>query len=916
MIMRFEFLFIGCILAISMHAQVRADAKDLKFKGIQLNGQSYSMTDRPLFSLILNDAYYESDNLPGQLEVKWSASGHHYSIVMTNISKDTLSLKNILPLAAQMDHVYITGLGDHPLSRTHLFVPGYNPVNVIVPDNVWNLGYASLKINDSVSMYTLTRRKSWDRAERKRFETILYPQGSVLYDYFVDTFSGVWQEGLRTCFQRQKLYDMDAFDDSMYHRTDLHWIQQSKMIHLLMAWDDRLYDRKKNKYVLNEFIAKAKLLYGGDDIIGIWPTWPALGMDQRNQWDLYRDLPGGIKGLSTLVDQAHQQKVKIFISYNPWDESTRKEDHLRGMADLVKNLDADGVILDTRGASSKELQEAVDKVKPGVIMYSEGMAVPKDMESIVAGRVHNALYYPPILNLNKLIKPDFGIFRVAEVYKEPIRREIHAALFNGYGIEFNVFRPGQPEGLDDQYRYLGKALRILREHSDNFSSPDWQPLFPSKQEGVLINFWPGITKDIYTVYNANSVGFSGVLMNMDTPVQGHFVDLWNHEEININPYQRSLSISLDPYPLKDQGTNNEGSVGVIARFDSVLKVKHIDGDHYAISSSSGSHILIWAGKPDYSKNPTRFMAGALTVNLHQLFPGWDDDFIVQSFDSLQLIDERIIKSPPASPYLISRPDRSRILGADQYMVLIPSDSFTWTTTHGDEFIPYPENGRGQHMKMKSFYMDKHPVTNAEYEVFLNQSKYKPIDKTNFLKHWVLGKIPNGLEQHPVVYVSHEDALAYCKWKGARLPTETEWQYAAQTSGLHSWPWGEDAGIRQIQSEVITETLTHTVFDTFDSTYANPGNGILDPVGKYPKGTNPFGLTDLVGSVWQMTADQYQSGSYRYLILKGGSYFKPTASWWYVQGGPQPLSWRQMWLKVSEGYERSSTVGFRCMRDMP
>ena len=103
-------------------------------------------------------------------------------------------------------------------------------------------------------------------------------------------------------------------------------------------------------------------------------------------------------------------------------------------------------------------------------MYSEGMAVPKDMESIVAGRVHNALYYPPILNLNKLIKPDFGIFRVAEVYKEPIRREIHAALFNGYGIEFNVFRPGQPEGLDDQYRYLGKALRILREHSDNFSS--------------------------------------------------------------------------------------------------------------------------------------------------------------------------------------------------------------------------------------------------------------------------------------------------------------------------------------------------------------------------------------------------------------------------------------------------------------
>ena len=91
-------------------------------------------------------------------------------------------------------------------------------------------------------------------------------------------------------------------------------------------------------------------------------------------------------------------------------------------------------------------------------MYSEGMAVPKDMESIIAGRVHNALYYPPILNLNKLIQPDFGIYRVSEVYKEPIRREINSALFNGYGIEFNVFHPGNPGWLDAQYRYLGKSL--------------------------------------------------------------------------------------------------------------------------------------------------------------------------------------------------------------------------------------------------------------------------------------------------------------------------------------------------------------------------------------------------------------------------------------------------------------------------
>lgn len=81
------------------------------------------------------------------------------------------------------------------------------------------------------------------------------------------------------------------------------------------------------------------------------------------------------------------------------------------------------MVLDTKGASSKELQVAADKARAGVVMYSEGMAIPKDMPLIVSGRVHNALYYVPILNLNKFIKPEFAIFRVTELYKEPIQRE-------------------------------------------------------------------------------------------------------------------------------------------------------------------------------------------------------------------------------------------------------------------------------------------------------------------------------------------------------------------------------------------------------------------------------------------------------------------------------------------------------------
>lgn len=61
-------------------------------------------------------------------------------------------------------------------------------------------------------------------------------------------------------------------------------------------------------------------------------------------------------------------------------------------------------------------------------------------------------------------------------------------------------------------------------------------------------------------------------------------------------------------------------------------------------------------------------------------------------------------------------------------------------------------------------------------------------------------------------------------------------------------------------------------------------------------------------------NEYMSGSYRFIIMKGGSYYKPSSSWWYVQGGPRELNYRQMLLRVSPGFERNATVGFRCVKD--
>lgn len=859
----------------------------------------------PLFSaeingqVVFSSANGYSSNIRNLPEYKYEMNphpkgGYIFKIHFTNTSQDTLDIANIIPFGENKDRIYITAKGPKALARAKLFRPHHGPIDVTLPDNAWELGYSSFPLSGEVSICALSRRKEIEGGNKSRYSSKLFPGGVLNYEIYIDQFEGDWQNGLKKMFQERWIYDLEEFDLSLYNRTDLKWIRSAYLITLQFAWDHQFYDYLTKNFNIEKFLEKPKY-FGFYDVYGIWPTWPRLGVDERNQWDHFRDLPGGLNKLKEISKFKDKFNTRFFIAYNPWDESTRAEDPYVGMASIIKDVDADGVVLDCQGNSSYKLQAAADGVKNGVIMYSEGMAIPKDMPGIVSGRVHDAIFYQPPLNLNKLIKPDFAIFRVCQLSQGRIHRETAVSFFNGYGTEINTFAPGRPEWMDEEYKFLGRTTKILRENTDVFTSYNYTPLITSLKDSVWVNEWKTDQKSLYTILSFNYRGHDGPLFEIGAVDHVHYIDLWNHREIEPVRIDGKIMIpaEIQPYLAKLIGTRSEGEVACIAGFPKEIDLIY-NADILYLNAKTGDHYKIWKNNPEYENEAVIIDQLNDTLELSKIIGRYEGKIVIQLFKENLLLDERIIERKIGKAVLISVIEQtvfSKKL-ADK-MKYIPTGKFAFYATNDDQFIPYPENADSTLIEIGPFYMDTYPVTNKEYHEFIKGSNYIPDDVTNYLKHWIGNKYNEADADKPVVYISFEDAKAYSKWIGKRLPTEAEWQYAAQGKNANMWPWGSE----------------------FDSTLCNNNLGYLTNVNDFPKGKSPFNIEDMVGNVWQMTSDLYDNGSYYFVMIRGGSYYNPTSSWWYVKGGPQRLDKRQMLLLVGSGLNRNATVGFRCVMDV-
>ncbi|WDZ83780.1 SUMF1/EgtB/PvdO family nonheme iron enzyme [Micromonospora cathayae] len=303
-----------------------------------------------------------------------------------------------------------------------------------------------------------------------------------------------------------------GYDGARYTSPALAWAARSFVCGVVMLWDEDFYDAATGRFTVEEYLATARAEFGGFDAVVLWHAYPRIGVDDRNQFDFYRQVPGGLAGLRSVVDRCRALGVRVILDYNPWDTGTRAEPagELDALAELVREVGADGVFLDTLGEAATGLRE---RLGDAVVLQSEHV-VP--LERVFDHQISWVQWPPetpgPHLLRNKWFEPRQMQHLVRRWHRDHTG-ELHLAWLNGAGVVVweNVFGSWNPWRETD--RAMLRAMRtVWRGWGRLFATGEWTPFVATARDGVYASRWQAPGVRLWTIVNATDEAVHGTLV--------------------------------------------------------------------------------------------------------------------------------------------------------------------------------------------------------------------------------------------------------------------------------------------------------------------------------------------------------------------------------------------------------------------
>ena len=342
-------------------------------------------------------------------------------------------------------------------------------------------------------------------------------------------------KGRNDIFNLWKANTRSRYDLRKYFRPQNMWIKKNYITHFTFAYGKEAFNYEKTKFNIKKIIKEGRE-FGGYDSLIFWHQYPRLGLDNTNQWNMYKYLPEEYGSIKKIVKECHKNGIKFFIPFKPWDVKSNEslDYHARSLENFIAKTNIDGFFLDTMSSLPDSFLR-IQKKFPSFEFASEGTPrQQRQIEQLTSswdqiGDIRRNYKVEIEANMFRFVFPEHPLNMVSRWSvgsdKDSI---IKRAAFNGMGLVIwqDVFGAWLPFSKK-QKQLIKKLKNVLHKYHNIIFGSNSVPLIETLSNGLICNqFCNNNNQKIFAIYNFTNKNIKGPLFALEPKAKIKFQQIF------------------------------------------------------------------------------------------------------------------------------------------------------------------------------------------------------------------------------------------------------------------------------------------------------------------------------------------------------------------------------------------------------